>query len=242
MILPIHRVVRARIAEAVTRLYAIPADDPVLAAIPVEPAPRRALGDLAVPLAFELARRLRKPPRAIAQELAGALGSIEGITRIEAAPNGYVNFFLDRPAFLRQRLAGSAPPASTEGKAIVEHTAINPNKAAHIGHLRNAALGDTFGRLLRFLGREVEIQNYIDDTGVQVADVAVGFRELEHKSIDEIRTIADAGKFDYYCWDLYARVTEWYEEDKERLTVRAHALHDIERGGNETAELAQFIA
>ena len=242
MILPIHRRVRRHIAEAVTRLYDIPAEDPVLAAIPVEPAPRRPLGDLAVPLAFELARRLRKAPRVIAQELAAALGTIEGITRIEAAPNGYVNLFLDRPAFLRQRLAGPAPAVSSDGKAIVEHTAINPNKAAHIGHLRNAALGDAFGRLLRFLGREVEIQNYIDDTGVQVADVAVGFLELEHKALDDVRALADAGRFDYYCWDLYARVTEWYEEDKERLKVRARALHDIERGGNDTAALARFIA
>ena len=242
MILPIHRLVRARIAEAVTRLYSVPPDDPVLAAIPIEPAPRRALGDLAVPVAFELARRLRKAPRVIAQELAGALGTIEGVSRIEAAPNGYVNLFLDRPAFVRQWLAGTAPPTSSEGKAIVEHTAINPNKAAHIGHLRNAALGDAFGRLLRFLGRDVEVQNYIDDTGVQVADVALGFRELEHKALDEVRAIADAGRFDYYCWDLYARVTEWYEEDKERLKVRTRALHDIERGGNDTADLARFIA
>jgi arginyl-tRNA synthetase len=242
MILPIHRLVRARIAEAVTRLYNLAPDDPVLAAIPVEPAPRRALGDLAVPLAFELARRLRKAPRAIAQELAAALGAIEGVSRIEAAPNGYVNFFLDRPSFVRQWLAGPVAPVSSDGKAIVEHTAINPNKAAHIGHLRNAALGDAFGRLLRFLGREVEIQNYIDDTGVQVADVAVGFRELEHKTIDEIRSMAEIGRFDYHCWDLYARVTEWYSEDKERLKVRARALHDIEHGGNDTAQMARFIA
>jgi arginyl-tRNA synthetase len=242
MILPIHRLVRARIAEAVGRLYDIPASDPVLAAIPVEPAPRRALGDLAVPLAFELARRLRKPPRAIAQEIAAALGTIEGFSRIDAAPNGYVNFFLDRPALVRQWLRGTPAAVSSEGKAIVEHTAINPNKAAHIGHLRNAALGDAFGRLLRFLGREVEIQNYIDDTGVQVADVAVGFRELEHKTLDEVRAIADAGRFDYHCWDLYARVTEWYEGDKERLKIRTRALHDIEHGDNDTAALARFIA
>jgi len=243
MILPIHRLVRARMAEAVGRLYSIPEDDPALAAIPVEAAPRRALGDLAVPLAFELARRLRKPPRVIAQEIVTALGTVEGFSRIEAAPNGYVNFFLDRPAFatawLRNRGASAEPQG---GKAIVEHTAINPNKAAHIGHLRNAALGDAFGRLLRFLGREVEIQNYIDDTGVQVADVAVGFRELEHKSLDEVRAIADRGRFDYYCWDLYARVTEWYEGDKERLKIRTAALHQIEHGDNDTAALAGFIA
>ncbi|MEP6593130.1 MAG: arginine--tRNA ligase, partial [Acidobacteriota bacterium] len=86
------------------------------------------------------------------------------------------------------------------------------------------------------------IQNYIDDTGVQVADVAVGFREIEGKSLDEVRAIADAGRFDYYCWDLYARVTDWYEGDKARLTIRSAALHDIEHGGNETAALAAFIA
>jgi arginyl-tRNA synthetase len=242
MILPIHRTVRERIVEAVTRLYGIPPDDAVLTAIPVEPAPRRTMGDLAVPLAFELARRLRKAPRVIAQELAGALGTIEGVSRIEAAPNGYVNFFLDRPSCLTQWLVGPMPAVSPEGKAIVEHTAINPNKAAHIGHLRNAALGDAFGRLLRVLGREVEIQNYIDDTGVQVADVVVGFRQLEQKALDEVRAVADAGRFDYYCWDLYARVTEWYGEDKERLKIRARALHDIEHGGNDTAAMARFIA
>jgi arginyl-tRNA synthetase len=243
MILPIHQLVRARMSEAVTRLYNIEATDPVLADIAVELAPNRALGDFAVPLAFSLARRLRKAPRAIAQEVAGALGSIDGVSRIEAAPNGYVNFFLDRPAFVRHCVrGGDAPPATGTGKAIVEHTAINPNKAAHIGHLRNAALGDAFGRLLRFLGREVEIQNYIDDTGVQVADVAVGFRELEHKSLDEVRQIAAQSRFDYYCWDLYARVTEWYEADKERLKIRTTALHEIERGANETADMAHFIA
>ena len=242
MILPIQHTVRTRMAEAVTRLYSIPAEDPALAQIAVEVPPRRALGDLAVPLAFELARRLRKAPRVIAQEIVAALGPIDGVARVTAAPNGYVNFFIDRPAALKRWLdAGERTPAGGD-KEIVEHTAINPNKAAHIGHLRNAALGDAFGRLLRFLGRRVEIQNYIDDTGVQVADVAVGFRELEARDIDDVRRIAATTRFDYYCWDLYARVTEWYEEDKARLQIRARALHDIEHGNNPTAELAHFIA
>ena len=229
-------------AEAVARLYGLATDDAALTGMAVEPAPRRALGDLAVPLAFELARRLRKAPRAIAQEIVASLGTVEGFSRIEAAPNGYVNFFLDRPLWMRRWLTHETRSVPSDGKAIVEHTAINPNKAAHIGHLRNAALGDTFGRVLRFLGRQVEIQNYIDDTGVQVADVAVGFRELENRSLEEVRAIADAGQFDYYCWDLYARVTDWYAGSPERLKVRATALHDIERGTNDTAALASFIA
>src|SRR5260370_40404852 len=215
----------------------------------VEMPRRRALGDIAVPVAFALARRLRKAPRAIAQELAGALGAIAGIARVEAAPNGYLNFFLDRAYWLQQWLSFRLKAEATGpggGKTSVEQTAINPNKAAHIGHLRNAALGDALGGALRFQGRALEIQNYIDDTGVQVADVVVGFRELERKNLADVRTLAASTRFDYYCWDLYAKVTEWYGADpdpaKPRLKIRTAALHDIERGANETAELAAFIA
>jgi arginyl-tRNA synthetase len=246
VILPVHRLVRDRVAATVARLYDLPADDPAIAEMSIEVPPKRALGDIAVPIAFQLARRLRKAPRVTAQEIAAALGPIDGVVRIEVAPNGYLNLFLDRAHWVRQwtgafRLKAEATEEKQE-KTIVEHTAINPNKAAHIGHLRNAALGDAFGRLLRFQGRQVEIQNYIDNTGVQVADVVVGFRELERQSLAEVRAIADSTRFDYHCWDLYARVTEWYEADKDRLKVRGAALHAIEHGGNETADMAAFIA
>jgi arginyl-tRNA synthetase len=245
VILPVHRLVRERVAATVARLYNLAADDPAVAEMSIELPPKRALGDIAVPIAFALARRLRKAPRVTAQEIAAALGPIEGVTRVDVAPNGYLNLFLDRAFWVRQWTAPS-PAASRSSrpseKTIVEHTAINPNKAAHIGHLRNAALGDAFGRLLRFQGRQVEIQNYIDDTGVQVADVVVGFRELERKTLADVRAIADSTRFDYYCWDLYARVTEWYEADKERLKIRAAALHAIEHGGNDIAGMAAFIA
>jgi arginyl-tRNA synthetase len=250
VILPVHQRVRARLADTVSRLYSLPPDDPAIIDLTLETPPKRALGDIAVPVAFTLARRLRKAPRAIAQELAGALGVIDGVTRVEAAPNGYLNLFLDRPFWLNRWLeasrlkAGAADrsESATREKTIVEHTAINPNKAAHIGHLRNATTGDAFGRLLRFQGREVEIQNYIDDTGVQVADVVVGFQQLERKALEEVRALADSTRFDYYCWDLYAKVTEWYEGDKERLKIRSAALHAIEHGGNDTAAMAAFIA
>ena len=242
MILPVQDALRAHLAQLLGSLYSL--DEAARPSIALEMPPNRELGDLGTPVAFELARRLRKPPRAIAQEIAGALGTLEGIRQVIAAPNGYLNFFLDRAEFLLDRLS-PAPPASARpsaGKAIVEHTAINPNKAAHIGHLRNSALGDTLVRVLRFRGIPVEVQNYIDDTGVQVADVVVGFRVLEQKTLDQIREIADTTRFDYYCWDLYARVTEWYEQDKARLQARADTLHDIEHGGNENAEIAAFIA
>ena len=240
MILPVHDRLRAHLSRLLTTLYALDGD--ALPSIALDYPPTRELGDLGTPLAFELARRLRKAPRAIAQEIAAAFGTVEGVHRVAAAPNGYLNVFLERPAFLIARLGASPSSPPPQGKAIVEHTAINPNKAAHIGHLRNAALGDTLVRVLRFRGTPVEVQNYIDDTGVQVADVVVGFRVLEGKALEEIKSIADSTRFDYYCWDLYARVTDWYGEDKTRLDVRGRTLHDIEHGGNENAAIAAFIA
>ncbi|MGE5244633.1 MAG: arginine--tRNA ligase [Betaproteobacteria bacterium] len=239
MMLTVARQIQEAVASAARRQFGLTELPPFGVEVP----PNRALGDLAVTIAFQLARVLRKPPRAVAQELAGALGPLPGVARIDVAPNGYLNVYLDRPAFLLARVRGTSPGggAGQAGKTIVEHTAINPNKAAHVGHLRNAALGDTLVRVLRFRGTSVEVQNYIDDTGVQVADVVVGFRELERKSLDDVRRLADTTRFDYYCWDLYSRVTEWYEEDKERLAVRAAALHDLERGGNDAAAIGALI-
>jgi arginyl-tRNA synthetase len=238
MILSVQRSVHEAILGAIRQRFGVAEVPPFAVEVP----PNRALGDLAVPVAFQLARTLRKPPRAIAQELAGAVGAIPGVTRVVAAPNGYLNLYLDRAGFLVARLRGQVEPdRAVEGKTIVEHTAINPNKAAHIGHLRNAALGDTLVRALQFRRTQVEVQNYIDDTGVQVADVIVGFRELERKSPGEVRELAASTRFDYYCWDLYSRVTEWYEGDRERLAVRTAALHELEHGDNETAAMGAMI-
>jgi arginyl-tRNA synthetase len=242
MILPVHQNLRTAVAAAVRDRFGL--EEAVLPPIAVETPPARHLGDLAVPVAFELARRLRRPPRVVAEEIRAALPPIAGVREVRVAPNGYLNVFLDRPSFLAARLRGevAATAAPFDGKTIVEHTAINPNKAAHIGHLRNAALGDTLVRLLRFRGAAVEVQNYIDDTGVQVADVVVGFEALEGKDLEAIRRLADTTRFDYYCWDLYARVTEWYEADRSRLACRARVLHDIETGTSPAADVAAFVA
>jgi arginyl-tRNA synthetase len=238
MILTVQRHVHDAIAAAIRRHYALD-DIPDFA---VEVPPSRALGDLAVTVAFQLARSQRKAPRAIAQELAQAVGAIPGVSRIVAAPNGYLNLYLDRYSYILPRVRQQVPPDTVAAdKTIVEHTAINPNKAAHIGHLRNAALGDTIARVLRFRGLQVEVQNYIDDLGVQVADILVGFMELEHQTLAEVREIADTTRFDYYCWDLYSRVTEWYGADRVRLDLRARTLRDLEHGGNEAASMASFI-
>ena len=244
MILPLHDRVRARLQSILSERYNLSPE--ACPTIVIQYPPNRPLGDLAITVAFELARTLRKAPRVIAQEIVEALGEIDGVARAEAAPNGYVNIYLDRARYLRAALSEDAPsPVDDAGaprKTIVEHTAINPNKAAHIGHLRNAALGDTLVRLLRFRGQPVETQNYIDDTGVQVADVVVGFETLESKSLTDVRALVESTRFDYYCWDLYARVTEWYEEDPSRLDKRKEALRNLEHGGNSSSEMAQMIA
>ena len=241
MILPIQNTLRTRIQEVLAELYELKSTD--IPDINIQYPPKRTLGDLGVTVAFELARILRKAPRAIANEIVESIGPIQGISHAEAAPNGYVNVFLDRIVFTQQSLFAEAITNSNPtSKAIVEHTAINPNKAAHIGHLRNAALGDTLARVLRFLGNPVEVQNYIDNTGVQVADVIVGFQQLEKATNAQVKTLSKQSRFDYYCWDLYARVTDWYDKDKSRLQYRTTTLHALESGSNDTAQLGDLIA
>jgi arginyl-tRNA synthetase len=233
--------------------------------VPSEVPPRTELGDLAFPVAFELAKRIKQAtgekrnPRAIAEELKQVLESDEAVGRVEVAGAGYLNLFYDR-ARLLAGLSTSTTEATTAAdsteagpKRMVEHTSVNPNKAAHIGHLRNSVLGDTFVRILKANGERVEVHNYIDNTGVQVADVVVGFVHIERMSLADVRALDASLKedypFDYYCWDLYARVGLFYrggdpdaKEDPERLKLRVETLHALEAGGNATAELADYVA
>jgi arginyl-tRNA synthetase len=222
--------------------------------IVIERPPKLAMGEAASPVCFELAKRLKKPPRALAQEIANSLKPIKGVERVEVAGGGYLNAFFHRASFFRAACAEASgqpdlstehkkdPPKKDPLKTMVEHTSINPNKAAHIGHLRNAVLGDTFARMLRHAGRHVEVQNYIDNTGVQVADVVLGFLHLERKTVQDVRSLAAQPKFDYLCWDLYALVTQWLAEDKSRLQLRATTLQDIEHGQGEAAIMGAVIS
>ena len=234
----LERRLAQQIREFLRRSYDID-----LPKIVVEQPPRVELGEYALPLAFELARKLRKAPRKIAEEIVAGIGSIDGFEKLEVAGAGYINARVKRESLAAGLAADEKPKAEVPaGKVLVEHSSINPNKAAHIGHLRNAILGDTFVRLLRFAGREVDIQNYIDNTGVQVADVIVGFLYLEKKSRAEIEELTRQPRFDYFCWDLYAQVSRWYEEDKQNRDARQQVLHALEEGGNETAAIADLIS
>jgi arginyl-tRNA synthetase len=233
--------------------------------VAAEVPPRTEMGDLAFPVAFELAKRVKqatgekRAPRAIAEQLAKALEEVEGVARVEVAGAGYLNVFFGRASLLAsfssaaEEVSEASASPDARPKRMVEHTSINPNKAAHIGHVRNSVIGDTFVRILRAAGERVEVQNYIDNTGVQVADVVVGFVHLERMTLDDIkaldRTLPPERPFDYYCWDLYTRVGLFYRNDdpngepnKERLKLRAETLHLIEEGDNPTALLADYVA
>ncbi|MDX1390221.1 MAG: arginine--tRNA ligase, partial [Acidobacteriota bacterium] len=204
---------RDRLRRAIERALDLEVDE-----IPLTYPPSAELGDLATPVCFELARVARKAPGVLADAVVAAFEPGGGIERVETAGAGYINAFLDRNTFFKRwLLEDRSPPPPQGAKVIVEHTNINPNKAAHIGHLRNAVLGDTLVRCLREVGRPVEVQNYIDDTGVQVADLVVGFLALRKQSPDDVRRDepdlrARGERFDYIAWDLYADVTRFYEE------------------------------
>jgi arginyl-tRNA synthetase len=214
-------------------------------AVAIEQPKQADFGEMAVPAAFQLAKQLKQAPRKIAAELVADIGAIEGIAALEIAGNGYINVRFDRALYGAALLHPAAEPAAATGeKIVVEHTNINPNKAAHIGHLRNATLGDTFVRMLRARGKRVEVQNYIDNTGVQVADVVVGFQHLEHKSPAEVAALITdpAVRFDYYCWDLYARISAHYKDEPDALAWRNGTLHAIEADTGSQADIGRMVA
>jgi arginyl-tRNA synthetase len=236
-----------------------------LESVNAETPPRPELGDVAFPIAFELARLIKQgtgtkfAPRTIAEELKPALEAQAEVSRVEIAGAGYINVFFDRARLLADfstdvsAQAQATAPDESRPKKMVEHTSINPNKAAHIGHVRNAVLGDTFVRILRAADERVEVQNYIDNTGVQVADVVVGFKHLESMDLDQIKaldqSLTSERSFDYYCWDLYTRVGLFYRDDNpssdpnpEKLKLRTEVLHALEAGNNTIAELADYVA
>ncbi len=246
----LQQAIQAKVREVLLKKYAITVER-----IALEQPPSVLLGEIALPIAFELAKRLRKAPRAIAQELAPELADVEGVAAVEIAGAGYINVRFDRAAMVKRIASDEHDDVGGDGFRLLEHTSINPNKAAHIGHLRNAVLGDTFARLIRKdaykSGWSTGVQNYIDNTGVQVADVVVGLVHLQSKSLADVHGLllelaASGQRIDYYLWDLYARVSQWYDDDPDEKTyrrdLRLQALHQIEAGGNETAQIADLLA
>jgi arginyl-tRNA synthetase len=232
---------KTRLKEAIYERLK-PAYPVALEDLDMAPTPDAKMGDLALTFPFALAKTLGKPPRAIAQEAASRLASVEGVVRAEVAGGGFLNLWLDKDFVFAEVLRADGRPSlpPEERKVIIEHTNINPNKAAHIGHLRNACLGDTLARCLRFRGENVEVQNYIDDTGVQVVDVVFGFIELEKKTLEDIERLP--GRFDFYCWDLYARVSSYLAGHPEAQPGKAALVRKIEHGEDPEYALSRHVS
>lgn len=207
---------------------------------------RPGLGDASSNVSFLLAKQLKRRPADIAKTISDAYndacaGSL--VVRSEPHAMGYVNFFADWP-----RLAGLILAESSSGMprdlnvgrgatVAVEHTSVNPNKALHIGHIRNIIIGDTVSRILREAGYDVRVLNYVDDSGLQVADIIVGFR---HLGFDE--DPPPGKKFASYCGDdVYVKTVERYESDPWLEDVRRRTLRELEDGESETARFADRI-
>jgi arginyl-tRNA synthetase len=213
---------------------------------PVEP-PRPEFGDLSVAVALNLAGRLKMKPLDVAERIVSKISIPEGslIQRCWVHPPGYVNFSIIYPQYAKQTILNTLSDGANYGRINIgggartgiEHTSVNPNKALHYGHLRNVVLGDTIRRILSFTGYEAQILNYIDDSGLQVADLIVGFRYAGFNSEPE-----NEEKFDHYCGDtVYVKVNDLYETRKDLLDRQKQVLREMEDHSSDTARLASKI-
>jgi arginyl-tRNA synthetase len=200
-------------------------------------------GDYSMPvMPWASKNKLGRPPLSIAEQLADALREVHNsiIDEITVTKPGFLNLRLHRPTLGKTIIEHVLEKGADFGhndigvltKVIVEHTAINSNKAAHVGHLRNSCLGDTVARMLRSQGYKVEAENYIDDSGVQVADIVVGFTLLQQGilEIPEGNQQLPGEPFDYFCSRVYVAVGKAYEAQPELLELRKTILHAIEHG------------
>ena len=229
--------------------------------IPLNTPPDRKMGDFSTAVCLSLAKKRRRPPLEIARQTVAEIGSKlpPFIKEVAVTPPGYLNFKVDWssvaknliPEVIEKEVAFGKPALPQSEKVFIEHTSVNPNKAMHIGHLRNAVLGDTVARVLRWLGYSTEVCNYIDDTGVQVVDVVTALLFLDpptHGIEDDPNfgpiwaKCPEDQPFDYFCWDLYARFENELEKNTDLLARRETILHLIERGQHPVAAFAKELA
>ncbi|MEC4848136.1 MAG: arginine--tRNA ligase [Nitrosarchaeum sp.] len=210
----------------------------------VEPA-KPGFGDVSSNISFLLAKSLKKSPKEIASLMSGKYQKSQNIlvSKVEPHPTGYLNFFANWEKLSQLILSESnldefgSIDLGNNSQIVVEHTSVNPNKALHIGHIRNIVLGDTVARILKKSNYKVNVLNYVDDSGLQVADIIVGFKHLgfDQKS-------PTGKKFDHYCGDdVYVKTTEKYEQDPNFEEIRKNTLKELEDGASETAKFADMI-
>ena len=210
----------------------------------VEPA-KPGFGDASSNVAFLLAKHLKKTPKEIADILSEKYRQSQStlVSQVESHPSGYLNFFANWEKLNQLILSESildefgSVDLGKNSTIVVEHTSVNPNKALHIGHIRNIVLGDTVARILKKANYKVNILNYVDDSGLQVADIIVGFRHFGFA-----QQPPQGKKFDHYCGDdVYVKTTEKYEKDPSLEVIRKNILKELEDGNSETAQFADKI-
>ena len=210
----------------------------------VEPA-KPGFGDVSSNISFLLAKQLKKSPRDIAQLFSENYEKSHNtlVLKSEAHPSGYLNFFANWEKLNQLILSESNLDTfgfvelGNQSTIVVEHTSVNPNKALHIGHIRNIIIGDTISRILRKADYKVNVLNYVDDSGLQVADILVGFTHLGFN-----QEPPDGKKFDHYCGDdVYVKTTQKYDEDSSLQEIRKNVLKDLEDESSETAKLADIV-
>jgi len=202
-------------------------------------------GDITCNVPFLLSKQLKKSPQEISSELSKMYNfdDMPQIKNVEPHPSGYLNFSIDYTKFNNlvislslQENYGKLEFGNNE-KIVVEHTSVNPNKALHVGHIRNIILGDVVSKILKKANYDVKVLNYVDDSGLQVADIIVGFTELGFS-----QESPDNEKFDHYCGDtVYVKTTEKYESDNELEGKRHEILKQIEDRSSEVSKIAQTI-
>jgi arginyl-tRNA synthetase len=228
--------------------------------IPINIPPKKEWGDFSSAICLSLAKERKQRPMEIAKRAVEQLKSSlpPYIQEMTVSPPGYLNFKIDWPALARDLLPNIfeerdvfGKPASTPSeKVFIEHTSVNPNKAMHIGHLRNAVLGDTVAHIFKWLGYSTEVCNYIDDTGLQVVDVVAAllylvptfYKEGSADFKDIWRKVPDDQPLDYFCWDLYARFQNEVEKNSSLVGKREEVTHQIEGGTHPVASFAKDLA
>lgn len=180
-------------------------------------------GDFGSPVAFTLARELRRPPAQIAADIIANFTAPAGITHAEAV-GPYINFTVDPAMYVQAVTEHHITAVPNPLKVVVEHTSVNPNKEAHVGHLRNIVLGDAVARILTAVGHNVEIHNYIDDTGRQAAESIF--------AIDYFNATYDGSKkYDHWLGELYVQLGEAKASDAETIEAGvSEVMHQLERG------------
>ncbi len=203
------------------------------AQVTIQEVPADKPGDYGTPVAFTLARALRRNPAEIAEDILALLALPEGVASADAV-GPYINFRLAPGPFLGTLTRSRPRPAVTPLKVVLEHTSVNPNKEAHVGHLRNIVLGDACARILRAVGHEVEVQNYIDDTGRQAAESLFAVEYFGEGYPGQ-------PKYDHWLGALYVRLGDAKEGDAETIDAGVSAVMQRLEHGELRGEIERVV-